>query len=212
MLPRPFLFCLIHFYPACTSAFLSHRTPAVVSKSRYTPTLPEEIPLSYSLTDVAALTRWYLKGYPVRVHTRDDGLFVLASPKDSVAKYALELDTATIYRLSSYLAAYLICGLLARQKAAPEKQDNARTEWIAGVSHDIRPPLSLILGHADSLATSPFLDKAGRRETLQIQKNSLRIRDLIADLNLTSKLAALIPCAWLSALRPSFYGTWPPNI
>ena len=224
--------------------------------------LPEEIPLSYSLTDVAALTRWYLKGYPVRVHTRDDGLFVLASPKDSIAKYALEFDTATIYRLPSYLAAYLICNLLlilaltfllgnrfyrslkvlasgidalqeqtplhlpetgttstlahklnaasallAHQKAALEKRDSTRTEWIAGVSHDIRTPLSLIMGHASSLSESPLLDESGQREALLIQENSLRIRDLIADLNLTSRLAydayplRLAPCSPAALLR-----------
>lgn len=224
--------------------------------------LPDDIPRFYSLTDVAALTRWYLKGYPVRVHTREDGLFVLALPKDSVAKYALEFDTATIYRLPSYLAAYLFCNLLlilaltfllgnrfyrslkvlasgidglqkqkelslpetgststlarklnaasallAHQKTALEKRDNARTEWIAGVSHDIRTPLSLIMGHASSLAEAPLLDEAGRRDALLIQENSLRIRDLIADLNLTSKLAydayplRLTPCSPAALLR-----------
>ena len=32
--------------------------------------LPDDIPRSYSLTQIASFTRWYLKDYPVKVHTR----------------------------------------------------------------------------------------------------------------------------------------------
>ena len=97
--------------------------------------------------------------------------------------------------------------LLFRQKMALEKRDNARTEWISGVSHDIRTPLSLIMGHADSLEQSPFLGEEEKKEAASIRENSLQIRNLIADLNLTSKLEydsyplRLAPCSPAALLR-----------
>lgn len=41
----------------------------------------------------------------------------------------------------------LVSGKLKEQQKALAKRDEARTEWIAGVSHDIRTPLSLIVGY-----------------------------------------------------------------
>ena len=35
---------------------------------------PEELPEQYTLTDVAAFTRWYLNDYPVQSWVREDGL------------------------------------------------------------------------------------------------------------------------------------------
>lgn len=191
--------------------------------------LPEEIPLSYSLTDIASMTRWYLKDYPVKVWEHSDGLFVAAREKNSIAKYEMEIKLSTLYSLPSYLAAYLLCNLLMvfflslffgvrlykslrtvaggienlhhmrplnlpergmtatlaqklndasillfRQKMALEKRDNARTEWISGVSHDIRTPLSLIMGHADSLEQSPFLGEEEKRRPLPSGKTACR--------------------------------------
>ena len=37
-------------------------------------------------------------------------------------------------------------GELQRRDAALRKKDEARANWIAGISHDIRTPLSVILG------------------------------------------------------------------
>lgn len=74
--------------------------------------LPEEIPLSYSLTDIASMTRWYLKDYPVKVWEHSDGLFVVAEEKSSIAKYDLEFSMSTLNALPSYLGAYILCNLL----------------------------------------------------------------------------------------------------
>lgn len=78
--------------------------------------------------------------------------------------------------------------ILISQDAALERRDMARTEWIAGVSHDIRTPLALITGYADELAKEPGIGEEGKKRAQQIQNLSLVIGQLIADLNLTSKL------------------------
>ncbi len=48
-------------------------------------------------------------------------------------------------------------GELQRRDAALEKKDEARANWIAGISHDIRTPLSVILGYAGELQDDPAL-------------------------------------------------------
>lgn len=93
--------------------------------------------------------------------------------------------------LASELAGKLneTSGLLLSQNQALARRDFARTEWIAGVSHDIRTPLSLIVGHSDRLSKDESLSGENRRLAESIRRQSLVIRQLIADLNLTSKLA-----------------------
>ncbi len=231
--------------------------------------LPDEIPLSYSLTQVASFTRWYLQDYPVKVYTRPDGLFVTAAPRHSMWKYSLEFQEGFLNAIPSYLLLVLLTNLLLIftfailfgqrfytslkplvngieqltedkalglaeqgivgglagklneasatlifQRKALEKRDNARTNWIAGVSHDIRTPLSLILGFSDSLAESPHLDDEERKEAVSIRENSLLIKRLIADLNLTSRLEydsyplqikTYTPAALLRSLIASYY-------
>lgn len=68
------------------------------------------------------------------------------------------------------------------------RRDTARTNWIAGVSHDIRTPLSLILGWAEQLGQDATLPDSSREKANGIRTQSEKIRSLIEDLNLTSKL------------------------
>lgn len=68
------------------------------------------------------------------------------------------------------------------------QRDTARTNWIAGVSHDIRTPLSLILGWAEQLEQIPGLPQTARERAAGIRQQSEKIRTLVEDLNLTSKL------------------------
>ncbi len=79
--------------------------------------------------------------------------------------------------------------VLLTQSQALARRDSARTEWIAGVSHDIRTPLSLIVGHSDRLSRDTSLSPENRGLAASIRRQSLLIRQLIADLNLASKLA-----------------------
>ena len=77
---------------------------------------------------------------------------------------------------------------LQRQSEIIARRDHTRTQWIAGVSHDVRTPLALILGWAEQLEQDPALPAAARQKAGGIRTQSQRLRTLIDDLNLTSKL------------------------
>ena len=68
------------------------------------------------------------------------------------------------------------------------RRDDARTQWIAGVSHDVRTPLALILGWAEQLERDAVLPETARQKAGGIRTQSEKLRTLIEDLNLTSKL------------------------
>ncbi|WP_195267862.1 HAMP domain-containing sensor histidine kinase [Eubacterium sp. 1001713B170207_170306_E7] len=76
--------------------------------------------------------------------------------------------------------------ILSEKSEALKKKDSARANWIAGVSHDIRTPLSIILGYAEGLKTDR--DTETRQAGEIISHQTLRIRSLVNDLNLASKL------------------------
>ena len=75
---------------------------------------------------------------------------------------------------------------LQQQTKVIEQRDTARTNWIAGVSHDIRTPLALILGYAEQLEHMADAEQQSKAAAIRIQ--SQKIKTLIEDLNLTSKL------------------------
>lgn len=68
------------------------------------------------------------------------------------------------------------------------KKDRARADWISGVSHDVRTPLSVILGFAGQLEDDRTLPPPAREQAGCIRKQAEKLRGLIADLNLTSRL------------------------
>ena len=43
------------------------------------------------------------------------------------------------------------------------RQNEARANWISGVSHDIRTPLSMIMGYADRIAADKTASEGGKR-------------------------------------------------
>ena len=77
---------------------------------------------------------------------------------------------------------------LQRKNEIITRRDNARTQWIAGVSHDVRTPLALILGWAEQLERDTALPDTARQKAAGILAQSEKLRNLIDDLNLTSKL------------------------
>ncbi|RRD96181.1 sensor histidine kinase [Clostridiales bacterium COT073_COT-073] len=69
-----------------------------------------------------------------------------------------------------------------------QKKDSARANWISGISHDIRTPLSIILGYSDKLSRHSDLPVNVQRKAAQIAYQALKIKNLVTDLNLASKL------------------------
>lgn len=78
--------------------------------------------------------------------------------------------------------------MLQRQRQQLRKKETARANWIAGVSHDIRTPLSAVMGYASQLKELPHLTEEERQKAAVIVKQSERMRNLVNDLNLASKL------------------------
>ena len=68
------------------------------------------------------------------------------------------------------------------------KKETARANWIAGVSHDIRTPLSMIMGYAGHLLGDANLTDRQKKELDVICRQSQRMKNLVNDLNLASKL------------------------
>ena len=67
-------------------------------------------------------------------------------------------------------------------------KEQARADWINGISHDIRTPLSIMLGYAGEIEDDITLCNTTRTQAGLIRKNGEKLRCLITDLNLTSKL------------------------
>ncbi len=74
-----------------------------------------------------------------------------------------------------------------------KQKETARANWIAGVSHDIRTPLSMMMGYAGQLENDPALSEEAREKAAVICSQSMRMKNLINDLNLASKLEYNMP-------------------
>lgn len=77
---------------------------------------------------------------------------------------------------------------LQEQQNQLQKKDTARANWIAGVSHDIRTPLSMVMGYAGQLENAVGLSDIERKKATIILNQSKKMKNLISDLNLASKL------------------------
>lgn len=77
---------------------------------------------------------------------------------------------------------------MERKNEALALRDRARAHWIAGISHDIRTPLAVILGKAESMENDPHTSPEQQAHIAAIIHNTLKVKDLVADLNLVSSL------------------------
>lgn len=68
------------------------------------------------------------------------------------------------------------------------RQNQARANWISGVSHDIRTPLSMIMGYSGKIAGDAAASDRIRIQAETIKHQSMKIKDLVQDLNLVSQL------------------------
>ena len=77
---------------------------------------------------------------------------------------------------------------LNRASEQLHKKDTARADWISGISHDIRTPLSVMLGYAGEIEDNDALPPDVQKQAGLIRKHGEKLRQLIVDLNLASKL------------------------
>ncbi len=76
---------------------------------------------------------------------------------------------------------------IGRKNALLKQRDDARANWIAGISHDIRTPLSIIMGYSEELSDN--LDEEDKRKKAEvITAQSMKIKNLVEDLNVISSL------------------------
>ena len=157
--------------------------------------LPKELRKSYTLQDVAKFTRYYLEDYPVRTYVVPEGLLIIGQKKEQIWKYTLEYNEGVIRNLIEFLPLFLFFNALILvsvpiwiQKKRARQKEEERTEWIAGVSHDIRTPLAIALGNAEMIAATTESEEIKDR-ALRIEKQGLRLRRLVENLNLFSKLS-----------------------
>lgn len=200
--------------------------------------LPQNIPASYSLNDIAMLSHGYLQDYPVFVwQYNKDHLLIIGYPKSTFMKFSNNFAPITmIQRIPIYLFLLIIMNILllfsvytfsytkTQKKLVPlidgitklsngeyiripiaedfmelskclnrtsdilEQKELAKRTWINGISHDIRTPLSMILGYSDRLVSYTNNEDQLQKQALIIRNQSIRIKELIEDLNLFTNL------------------------
>ena len=74
------------------------------------------------------------------------------------------------------------------QEQELKKKERARANWISGVSHDIRTPLSMVMGYAAQMEDDAELPDEARKRAQMIRLQSVKMKNLVNDLNLASKL------------------------
>lgn len=77
---------------------------------------------------------------------------------------------------------------LNKTSKALEKKDLVRANWVASVSHDIRTPLTVIIGYVDSLKKDKYFDEESEKKLNKIENQCVKIKNLVNDLNLYSKI------------------------
>lgn len=210
----------------------------------HTKELPKTVPMSYTASEIAQLTRGYIDGYPTYTGETEDGLMVLGYPKDrywkhmypswdydfiknvpgtllfvlginiiaisliyfvtntkflkSITPIARAIEDLPYGEVNEIREGGLLSGLAAKinqtaqilqaQQRELRRREMARANWISGVSHDIRTPLSMVMGYAGQLEENLLLSEADRKKANVICQQSIKIKNLINDLNLASKL------------------------
>lgn len=171
---------------------------------------PEELEDEYSRSDIARMSKWYLKGYPVQMRVWDDRIMIVGMQKETMWKYPIEFTIPWMTFVERTILAFLFINLawivvfaFVFAKRFTRKREQARIEWIAGISHDIRTPLSVVMGYADTLEHSEGLSVESRQQEAVIRHQSMVMKELIADLNLTSQLEYSMQALRKEKVRPA---------
>lgn len=171
---------------------------------------PEELEDRYTLSDVARMSKWYLKGYPVQIRAWDDRIMIVGMQKEMMWKYNIEFSiswmdyvkrTFWVFFFINFVWIVVLAFIFTRRFT--KKRERARIEWIAGISHDIRTPLSMVMGYSDTLEQSEELPEEVRQQAAVIRHQSMVMKELIFDLNLTSQLEYSMQALRKEAVRPA---------
>ena len=171
---------------------------------------PAEIKESYSISEIARMCRWYLKDYPVYLRVWDDRIMVVGRPKHSTWRYNIEFPVSWIKYIQEvwiwlvlfdFLMVLFLAFFFTRRWSRNREQ--VRIEWISGISHDIRTPLSMVMGYSDALQGSENLSTEERRQIAVIRHQSMIMKELIEDLNLTSRLEYSMQALRVEKVRPA---------
>lgn len=199
----------------------------------YSKNVPQSIQKHYSITDIAKMSKSYLKDYPVFVWESNKNLVILGYPKDSISRYNWYFysESFTGYFIGFIVLNIVITGLFAiifgrrltrplnnlingifslkegkellleergiykdlsnsihETSVAIEEKNNAVKNWISGISHDARTPLSMILGYSAIIEEDDSLLEETRSQAKIITENAIRFRELISNLNLATML------------------------
>lgn len=156
---------------------------------------PEELEDQYTQSDIARMSKWYLKGYPVQMRAWDDRIMIVGMQKEMMWKYNIEFSiswmdfvkrTFWVFFFINFVWIVVLAFIFTR--CFTKKRERARIEWIAGISHDIRTPLSMVMGYSDTLEHAEELPEEARQQASVIRHQSVVMKELISDLNLTSQL------------------------
>ena len=184
----------------------------------HTEDLPSEIPMQYTIADISSLPRGYLADYPVFTAGSESGLVVVGFPKDRYWKHmspswdydfiknspyialsVIGINVAVIFLI--YVAAntkllrsvrQIADGIQALPTKAPAyvKEKGLLSDLAKDINRtaDIRTPLSMVMGYAGQLEENPQLSDDDRRKASVIRQQSVKMKNLVNDLNLVSKL------------------------
>jgi|GEM_PF-104421 signal transduction histidine kinase len=157
--------------------------------------VPDDVPTRYTPADVASFARWYLNDYPVSCWRRDGKLVVVGSPRGSAWKYSFsqgfdEFSGGVLLLIALFCVnlVSLVVFVSALSRRSWKRRDDARNEWVAAVSHDVRTPLSAVVADAARLMEDPGLDAGARERAARIVAKSREAAGLLADLNAVNRL------------------------
>lgn len=68
------------------------------------------------------------------------------------------------------------------------RKESARKSWVAGISHDVRTPLAVTMGHAERIGAHAGASLDVRESAAVITRQCIRVRDLVEDLNIATQL------------------------
>ncbi len=72
-----------------------------------------------------------------------------------------------------------VAGSINKASRILSRQNEARANWISGVSHDIRTPLSMILGYAGRIADNKTINNSVKEQAEIVRQQSIKIKDLV---------------------------------